>query len=151
MASSSVIVDQALVSMLLAGDRNMTGGRQGVSIELFQSMFMPQKGCIAYRSAWIEGGGKAMDRIWRHLSIFERAHEAWLHGRTQAFDPRRLYCLTRRELEIFYLLGAGASNTDLMARLRLSEQTVKGHVSHIMAKLSMTRTEVVAYSARVRG
>ncbi|HEY5262216.1 MAG TPA: response regulator transcription factor [Solirubrobacteraceae bacterium] len=43
--------------------------------------------------------------------------------------------LTPRELEVFALVGDGLSNLDVAERLMLSERTVKGHVSHLLAKL----------------
>lgn len=55
--------------------------------------------------------------------------------------------LTERELEVLRLVAEGRSNREIAQELFLSEGTVKIHVSHIMAKLSMERrTELVRYA-----
>ena len=45
--------------------------------------------------------------------------------------------LTPREVEVLALLGSGASNADIAARLFLSERTVHHHVSAILRKLGV--------------
>jgi len=53
--------------------------------------------------------------------------------------------LSARELEVLRLLVAGASNKAIAARLNLSENTVKSHISHIFGKLGVqSRAEAVA-------
>ncbi|HEX9440241.1 MAG TPA: response regulator transcription factor [Roseiflexaceae bacterium] len=53
--------------------------------------------------------------------------------------------LSARELEVLRLLVAGASNKTIAARLTLSENTVKSHISHIFGKLGVqSRAEAVA-------
>jgi len=52
--------------------------------------------------------------------------------------------LTARELEILVLLAAGAPNPRIAAELVVTVDTVKKHVSHLLAKLGATnRTEAV--------
>jgi DNA-binding NarL/FixJ family response regulator len=43
--------------------------------------------------------------------------------------------LTPREIEVLRLVGGGNANKEIAARLSLTEDTVKGHVKHILAKL----------------
>jgi DNA-binding NarL/FixJ family response regulator len=57
--------------------------------------------------------------------------------------------LSRREGDIVRLIAAGLSNREISRRLGLSDKTVKNHISHIFAKLSVTaRTQVVVYAIR---
>lgn len=52
--------------------------------------------------------------------------------------------LTSRESEVLALLADGAGNKEIATRLRISEHTVKFHVSSILNKLgATTRTEAV--------
>jgi DNA-binding NarL/FixJ family response regulator len=57
--------------------------------------------------------------------------------------------LTPREREILQLLADGMSNADVAQQLFISQETVKSHVRHILAKLEAeTRTQAVAIALR---
>jgi DNA-binding NarL/FixJ family response regulator len=57
--------------------------------------------------------------------------------------------LTAREREILQLLADGMSNADVATQLFISQETVKSHVRHILAKLEAdTRTHAVAIALR---
>jgi DNA-binding NarL/FixJ family response regulator len=57
--------------------------------------------------------------------------------------------LTPREREILQLLADGMSNADAASKLYISQETVKSHVRHILAKLEAdTRTHAVAIALR---
>ncbi|MEV4902463.1 response regulator transcription factor [Citricoccus sp. NPDC055426] len=59
-------------------------------------------------------------------------------------DTRVLGALTERELDVMRLVATGRSNAELAAELFLSEQTIKTHVSRILAKLGLRdRTQIV--------
>jgi DNA-binding NarL/FixJ family response regulator len=61
----------------------------------------------------------------------------------------QLDVLTPREREILQLLADGMSNVDVAAKLFISQETVKSHVRHILAKLEAdTRTQAVAIALR---
>ena len=57
--------------------------------------------------------------------------------------------LTGREREILQLLADSMSNADVAKKLFISQETVKSHVRHILAKLEAdTRTHAVAIALR---
>ena len=65
------------------------------------------------------------------------------------FSKDRDDMLTSREREILQLLADGMSNADVAGKLFISQETVKSHVRHILAKLEAdTRTHAVAIALR---
>jgi DNA-binding NarL/FixJ family response regulator len=62
---------------------------------------------------------------------------------TAAQDP------TPREIEVLQLVSDGLVNREIGARLFLSEETVKSHIRHILAKLqARSRAHAVAIGFR---
>jgi DNA-binding NarL/FixJ family response regulator len=57
--------------------------------------------------------------------------------------------LSKREVEVLRKIADGNRNSDIAALLFVSEETIKGHVKHIMEKLGASdRTEAVAIGIR---
>jgi DNA-binding NarL/FixJ family response regulator len=57
--------------------------------------------------------------------------------------------LSKREIEVLEKIAQGNRNSDIAALLFISEETVKGHIKHIMEKLGAgDRTEAVAIAIR---
>jgi len=72
-------------------------------------------------------------------------------GRPRAAEDPIFQRLTRREREVLGLLTEGLANADIADRLRLSEKTVRNHVSSIFDKLGVwSRAQAIVY-ARDRG
>jgi len=57
--------------------------------------------------------------------------------------------LTAREREVLVLIAEGATNKEIAAKLVVSENTARNHVSHILGKLGFSRrSEAAAYAVR---
>jgi DNA-binding NarL/FixJ family response regulator len=57
--------------------------------------------------------------------------------------------LTDREREVLALIAEGATNKEIAAKLVVSENTARNHVSHILSKLGFSRrSEAAAYAVR---
>ncbi|MEU5694156.1 response regulator transcription factor [Actinosynnema sp. NPDC020468] len=69
-------------------------------------------------------------------SVTKRLIEDFVRARPEVVvKPAALSALTERETEVLRLVATGLSNTEIAGRLFLAEQTVKTHVSRVLAKL----------------
>ena len=69
---------------------------------------------------------------------------------TGATTPKEFYDgLTNREIEILKLLANGMANKQIAYRLKISEKTVRNHVSNMYEKLNIyDRSQAVLYAVR---
>jgi len=64
--------------------------------------------------------------------------------------PKQFYDgLTEREVEILRLLAQGLANKQIAYRLRVSDKTIRNHISNVYRKLGISdRTQAVLYAVR---
>jgi len=80
-------------------------------------------------------------------TLSSEAAQALVHAATQPPPPG--HDLTKRERAVLALMVTGLNNSEIAEKLVVSPSTIKSHVSHILAKLSVaSRTEAVALAVR---
>jgi LuxR family maltose regulon positive regulatory protein len=89
-----------------------------------------------------------LDRL---LAAFQQENKAHV----LAEEPTKAYQLpeplSKRELEVLQLLARGASNQEIAQELVIAVDTVKRHVSHILAKLGVQNRFHAVKQARELG
>ena len=111
----------------------------------------PPMAALLTRLGAVQKGGHAAE-AWVPLGCLARLQRAFDAGHTSADGAKRITVvsglveqLTSRELEVVEMLAAGRSNQAIASQLVVTVNTVKKHVSHILAKLgAVNRTEAVA-------
>lgn len=97
-------------------------------------------GCIEKKANPIEFR-KAVTRLLNGKQYFDNYHKD--DNRDLSIDDR-LDCLTKRENEVLLHVVEGGSNKEIAYHLRVSESTVKKHVSNVLKKLGVeNRVSVV--------
>lgn len=72
-----------------------------------------------------------------------------VHVLPRTASPATLNNLTKRERDILAELATGNTDTEIAARLQVSEGTVKTHIRNILRKLGVrNRTAAIAYALR---
>ena len=100
----------------------------------------------AQQAGLAEASGVPADCLARVLVAFGPKHVTpGGEAGAGAGSPQLVEPLTARELEVLRLLAAGRSNQSIARELVVVLDTVKKHVSHVLAKLgAANRTEAVA-------
>jgi DNA-binding NarL/FixJ family response regulator len=86
-------------------------------------------------------------QVWANSQQLKRVVDALATGMpTRVTDVRGQLLLTNREDQIVSLVAEGLKNREIADLLKLSEHTVKNHLSRIFEKLGIsTRTELILY------
>ena len=93
----------------------------------------------------VDAGEVWLDR----LTIARLLGELARGGDAAAMDAPRVGRLTLRELQLITVVGQGFGNSEIAERLRISEATVRNHLTSIFRKLELhSRIELVMYALR---
>jgi len=105
-----------------------------------------QAGAIGYLLKNVSGADLAQAIRAAHAgrpTLAPEATQALINAATRPAAPG--HDLTARERDVLALMVKGLNNTEIAERLIVSQSTIKGHVSNVLAKLGVTsRTEAVA-------
>ena len=105
----------------------------------------PDQLVAALRSV-ADGDAVLTPRVTRLLIASAGDH---LPGGAPSAQDARLATLTERERDVLLEVARGRSNSEIAARLFLSEATVKGHVGRLFAKLAVRdRVQAVVWAYR---
>ena len=74
---------------------------------------------------------------WLDPAVTGRVLQAYRSGPRRSTPDDALEVLTGRERDVLALIGAGRSNSEIAGDLFLGEGTVKTHIGHLFAKLSL--------------
>ena len=106
----------------------------------------------------VESGGRRWTlRATRADAVFGRDEVTLVRVRPQVASIMseaqlaRRYGLTRREAEVATLLGAGASNKEIVSRLGVTEFTARRHTENVLRKLGVDSRAKVALALRSSG
>jgi len=81
--------------------------------------------------------------------LHREAQRSLIQHVTAPAEPSMQLDLTRREQDVLRLISQGRSNKQIARELHITEGTVKGHVSIILAKLGVSdRTQAALFAVR---
>lgn len=123
-------------------DRDLEAGR--ARLDLAQASPDPSVAAEEARRALV-----VFDRLGARRDAAKAAAVLRSLGERPAAGPRDDDVLTRREREVFALLGEGLTNAEIAARLFISTKTAGHHVSSVLSKLGLrNRQEAAALAIR---
>jgi DNA-binding NarL/FixJ family response regulator len=132
------------VVMLTISDRNedlVTAIESGAYGYLLKSL--DSQSFIASLRGLEQGKAPLSGELTSHL-LDHIAHQA---KNATPFEASRPPALSEREVEILQLIAQGLQNKSIAEELKISENTVKYHLKHILQKLNLkNRAEAAAYA-----
>jgi len=126
--------------VLLAGAPNgrqavfaLVAGAQGYcSRSIGPSLIRKATEVVQGGEIWV--GRQVVRHLLKHLTSLTKGRQ----GDAAAPSPTRFAFLAPRESEIALLVGVGANNKEIAARLSITEATVKAHLTSIFRKLRVS-------------
>lgn len=95
------------------------------------------------------GESPLQPRIARKILRLVRATRVGSSAAAEQLSDLCAEALTGRDLDVLRLLGSGATNREIAARLALTEGTVKNYISAILAKTGLRdRTQAAVFALR---
>lgn len=105
-------------------------------------------GTEGYATAWERGKSLVLEEVAQNLlAMFQSEQTAPQPDAQSTFTT----ALTRREIEVLWLVAAGRSNQEIAAELVISLGTTKWYITHIYDKLGVSsRTQAVARARELK-
>jgi DNA-binding NarL/FixJ family response regulator len=124
------------------GEEEILSGALRAGASGFQLKDAPGEELISATRAVAQGEG------WLDPAVTARVLSAYrAHTPAEGAAPRVLPGLTAREVEVLQLVGTGATNAEISAKLVVSEVTIKSHIGHIFTKLGLRdRAQAIVYA-----
>lgn len=120
------------------------GSGGGDSPRLF--LFSQQEETYSCRGMWLDSGPNGSNGSSKKSSHVMMLIEKVQQSRQVDFEAvKKTFQLTSRQVDIIKLLFMGSSNKQIADRLFISEDTIKGHLKHIMRQLQVnSRTQILS-------
>jgi DNA-binding NarL/FixJ family response regulator len=92
----------------------------------------------------------AAGTLWVQPELARQMYQqVFLPGPDESGLPAAAQSLTPRQLDVLELVTRGLRNAEIAARLKISEQTVKTHIAHLLRKLGVkSRLQAANYAIR---
>lgn len=135
-------VFSATATLLLAGQVTLSLRRQAARFHIRSTL--PLSVTANQLFAAIEATVAGLTVTLESSSLEEDEQAIWSTAKEMFVDEPLTEHLTAREMVVLRLMALGHGNKDIASRLKISEHTVKFHVSSVLAKLgAASRTEAV--------
>lgn len=114
-------------------------GARGILSKKSIAQLEPAMRCVLNGNYWLEGREESdISKILADLAASMRS----------SAQPRN-YGLTQREIEVIGLVTEGCSNREIASRLKITEDTVKRHLTNVFDKIGMsTRLELALFALK---